>query len=93
MANFMSSSSKGSSGSRFDHCLVEYIWMPSGDNPNFKPGFTVFWGDGRSQDYKGGNAELAAFFSKIGNTGWRITTSVTTSNWILFTLERKIVEE
>lgn len=77
---------------RYDHCLVEYIWTPAAgvDNPNFSPGFTVYWGDGRQQDYKGGNSELSAFFSKIGNTGWRITTSVTTNNWILFTLERRI---
>jgi len=76
---------------RFDHCLVEYIWSPALDGATgFQSSFSVFWGNGRTETYKGGNLELASFFSKLGQTGWRITTSVTTSNWILYTLERRL---
>lgn len=77
---------------RFEHCMVEFYWaVPSGVDPVlFKPAFTVFHSNGQQEAQQGGNPELTALFNKMGQEGWRIATAITASNWILWTLERKL---
>jgi hypothetical protein len=77
---------------RFEHCMVEFYWShPSGVAPaRFKPAFTVFHPDGRTELKEGGNPEITALFNQMGTKGWRVSSAVTASNWILWTLERKI---
>jgi hypothetical protein len=77
---------------RYEHCMVEFYWShPNGVDPvRFKPGFTVFYPDGRRESQEGNNAELNTLFNQLGAEGWRVGTGVTTSNWILWTLERKL---
>ena len=77
---------------RYEHCMVEWYWSPpAGVEPEkFAPSFSVFFAGGQREAHEGGNAELASFFSQLGHEGWRIATAVTSSNWILWTLERKL---
>ena len=77
---------------RFEHCMVEFYWThPNGVDPVlFKPGFIHFRADGTREAQEGGNPELTTLFNKLGAEGWRISTAITTSNWILWTLERKL---
>ncbi|MBX3207949.1 MAG: hypothetical protein KF764_23080 [Labilithrix sp.] len=77
---------------RFEHCMVEFYWTPpAGAAPgSFKPSFSVFHPDGRQEPHEGSNPELAVLFSRLGAEGWRVATAVSSSNWILWTLERKL---
>ena len=77
---------------RFEHCMLEFYWsQPSyTDSPTWKPSFTIFHADGRHESRVGGNAEITAALNALGKEGWRITSAVTTMNWILWTLERKV---
>jgi hypothetical protein len=76
---------------RYEHCMVEFYWAaPIGANPSgFKPGFILFTPGGGRDFQEGGNEAITALFNKLGNEGWRVTTSSTASNWLLWTLERK----
>jgi hypothetical protein len=77
---------------RYEHCTIEWYWAtpPGADPATFAPTFTLFFAGGQSESHQGGRAELTSFFSKLGHSGWRITTAVNSSNWILWTLERKL---
>lgn len=77
---------------RFEHCMLEYYWsQPSYvDAAQFKPSFTIFHADGRQELQVGGNLEITATLNQLGREGWRIASAVTTTNWILWTLERKL---
>ena len=77
---------------RYENCMVEWNWaVPNGLDPaTFKPSFTVFLPDGKQEAHQGGNPELTALFNTMGQSGWRVTTAITASNWILWTLERKL---
>ena len=77
---------------RYEHSMIEWYWSPppNVDPATFRPSFTVFSGSGRSESHQGGNAELTAYLSKLGQSGWRVTTAVHSANWILWTLEREV---
>lgn len=77
---------------RYEHCMIEFYWThPSGVDPAaFKPSFTVFYPDGRVESHEGSNAALTKLLNGLGGEGWRVATGMTTSNWILYTLERKL---
>lgn len=77
---------------RYEHLMVEYYWLPpNGVDPVlFKPSFAVFHPDGHRAVHEGGNPELTVMFNRLGGEGWRITSSITASNWILWTMERKV---
>ena len=77
---------------RFEHCLLEYYWSHgnTGDPAQFRPAFTVFHPDGRAESVYGGNVEITAALNRLGSEGWRVVSSVTAMNWILWTLERKL---
>jgi hypothetical protein len=77
---------------RYEHTIVEWYWtVPNGTEAAlFKPTFAVFHADGQSEAHEGGNVELAALFNRLGQSGWRVSTAITASNWILYTLERKL---
>jgi hypothetical protein len=77
---------------RYEVCTVEWYWMapPSADPKNpFRPSFTVSFGGGRSESHEGSTGELTTFLGRLGGDGWRITSAVNSSNWILWTLERR----
>ena len=76
---------------RYEHCMVEFYWShPTGVAPiAFKPAYTVFHPDGRHETRDGSNLEINALFNAMGAEGWRVSTSVTAANWILWTLSRK----
>jgi hypothetical protein len=78
---------------RYEHCIIEWYWgAPAGalDPAKFRPSYTIFFAGGQTELHEGGNAELASLFSKMGQEGWRVSTAVTSSNWIHWTLERKL---
>jgi hypothetical protein len=77
---------------RYEHCMIEWVWSPPAnvDPTTFKPVFTVFFAAGQAEMHQGGNAELTTMLCKMGQQGWRITTGQTSTNWILYTLERKL---
>jgi hypothetical protein len=79
---------------RYEHCMIEWIWSPPAGvtSSAFEPGFTVFFAGGQAERHEGGNAELTTLLSRMGQEGWRVTTGLTSSNWILYTLERKLSE-
>ena len=78
---------------RYEHCMVEWYWSaPIGTDPSgFKPSFTIFFTNNQQESRDGGAPQLTTFLSKLGQEGWHITSSVTSSNWILWTLERKVM--
>jgi len=77
---------------RFEHCMIEFYWThPAHVDPAvFKPSFAIFHVDGRQESQDGGNREVLAALNRLGGEGWRVASSITTSNWILWTLERKL---
>ncbi len=77
---------------RYEHCMIEYYWSfaPGVDPAAFRPSFTVFHADGRKEPVEGGNSELTAYLGKLGAQGWRVSSGMTASNWILYTLERRV---
>ncbi len=76
---------------RYEHCMIEWYWSaPAGaDAKTFQPSFTLFFANNKKESRLGGSAELTTLLNQLGGDGWSISSSVTSSNWILWTLQRK----
>jgi hypothetical protein len=76
---------------RWEHCMIEWLWGPPNEaaRPSFRPSFTVYFGDGRTETHEGGSPEIAAFFGKMGQKGWAMSSAINAANWVAWTMQRR----
>lgn len=77
---------------RFEHLTIEWYWTAAaGTDPSaFQPHFRIFRPDGNDTVHPGYSREVTQALCALGREGYEVVGCIGVSNWILWTLKRRL---
>jgi diadenosine tetraphosphate (Ap4A) HIT family hydrolase len=70
---------------QWQYCTVEWLWDEKSIRVNMP--------DGIENHHSGTYAEVVATLTRLGSTGWEVSSCVAAGNWLFWTLKRPATEE
>ena len=67
---------------KWEYCTMEWLW----DNSSIRLNLP----DGREVKSRGGYPEVTTTLTTLGASGWEVATCVAVSNWLFWTLKRRV---